>query len=457
MARSQVSYGSRGEDVSELQRQLNNNGYNLEVDGIFGAKTQEAVRDYQSKNGLAVDGIVGVNTWGALTGGASASQPQATTMTQKTGLGGGTRQSALLGKNTSTGTKAPTPQQFSYSPYQESDAVKQAQALLQQQLSSRPGEYQSQWQDTLNELLNQIQNREKFSYDLNGDALYQQYKDRYIQQGQQAMMDTMGQAAAMTGGYGSSYAQSAGQQTYQGYLQGLNDKIPELYQLALDRYNQDGQDLYNQFALIGDRENQDYSRYRDSVSDFYAELDRLYNQYLTEREYDYGRYNDDRGFAYQTNRDNWADQQWKAEYDEAMRQYNQQLQYQQGRDQVSDQQWQAEFDEAKRQFDQQYALSASKASGGSGGSSGGRGGSSGGSRGSSSSGSGGEVTEKTYNNGMTASEIESAANSYYKSNPNIALDSRALDMWLSNNGYSGDSATAFKAYLQSYGATTSRR
>lgn len=410
MARSQVSYGSRGEDVSELQRQLNNNGYNLEVDGVFGARTQEAVRDYQSKNGLAVDGIVGVNTWGALTGGASASQPQETTMTQKTGLGGGTRQSALLGKNTNSGKKAPTPQEFSYSPYQESDAVKQAQAMLQQQLASRPGEYQSQWQDTLNELLNQIQNREKFSYDLNGDALYQQYKDRYIQQGQQAMMDTMGQAAAMTGGYGSSYAQSAGQQTYQGYLQGLNDKIPELYQLALDRYNQEGQDLYNQFALLGEQESQDYSRYRDSVSDFYAELDRLYNQYLTEREYDYGRYTDDRGFAYQTNRDNWADQQWKAEYDEAMRQYNEKMQYQQGRDQVSDQQWQAEFDEAKRQFDQQYALSASKASGGSGGSSGGSGGRGG--RGGSGGSSGGSGQQSS---GYT-SGFQQATGSYRNSN-----------------------------------------
>ena len=41
-------------------------GYNLAVDGIFGAKTQSAVRNYQQKNGLSVDGIVGVNTWGSL-------------------------------------------------------------------------------------------------------------------------------------------------------------------------------------------------------------------------------------------------------------------------------------------------------------------------------------------------------------------------------------------------------
>ena len=85
------------------------------------------------------------------------------------------------------------------------------------------GQYQSPWQTQLNDTISKILNREKFSYDLNGDALYQQYKDQYVNQGQQAMMDTMGQAQAMTGGYGNSYAQTVGQQTYQGYLQQLND------------------------------------------------------------------------------------------------------------------------------------------------------------------------------------------------------------------------------------------
>ena len=150
--------------------------------------------------------------------------------------------------------------------YVESDAVR----LAKESLSSlqKPGAYQSQWQKSLDDIIGKIQNREKFSYDLNGDALYQQYKDQYVTQGQQAMMDTMGQAAAMTGGYGNSYAQTAGQQTYQEYLQGLNDKVPELYQLALDQYNREGDELYNQYGLLSDRENTDYGRYRDTVSDY---------------------------------------------------------------------------------------------------------------------------------------------------------------------------------------------
>ena len=201
------------------------------------------------------------------------------------------------------------PGDFTYDPYEKSDIVKQAEALLQQQIANKPGEYQSNWQAQLDETLNKILNREKFTYDLNGDALYQQYKDQYMLQGQQAMMDTMGQAQAATGGYGNSYAQTVGQQTYQGYLQQLNDKVPELYQLALDQYNQEGQDLYNQYGLYADREEQDYGRYRDALSDYNTELSRLTEDARYQAETDYNRYMDAYNMAYGQHRDEVTD--WK--------------------------------------------------------------------------------------------------------------------------------------------------
>lgn len=62
-----VRSGSRGEDVKTLQAQLNALGYDCgAVDGIFGAKTYNAVVKFQKDRGLAVDGIVGKNTWAAL-------------------------------------------------------------------------------------------------------------------------------------------------------------------------------------------------------------------------------------------------------------------------------------------------------------------------------------------------------------------------------------------------------
>lgn len=302
----QIAYGSHGDDVVELQKLLNNHGYKLSVDGIFGKNTQTAVRDYQKKNLLSVDGIVGQNTW------------------------------ASLGKATSGATtnNSATKPSFEYNAYQKSDAVKQAEALLKQQLSQNPGAYQSQWQSQLNDILSKIQNREKFSYDLNGDALYQQYKDQAVLQGQQAMMDTMGQAQAMTGGYGNSYAQSVGQQAYQGHLQQLNDVVPELYQMALSKYQMEGDELNNQYALLAQQESQDYGRYRDQVSDYYAELDRLtedarykaetdYGRYTDGRDFAYGKYSDDRAYAYQKERDAVKDAQWQKEFDEAKRQYDQ--------------------------------------------------------------------------------------------------------------------------------------
>lgn len=287
-----LSYGSQGDEVKKLQEALNGQGYGLSVDGIYGAKTQAAVRDYQSKNGLSVDGIAGVNTQGKLydtqTAGSTAQQTTAAPVT-------------------------PTYETPKPSAYQPSAAVEAYKQQLQQQITNKPGQYQSQYQQQLDDLYQQITGRKPFSFDAEADALYQQYKDQYQALGKEAMADAMGQAAALTGGYGNSYAQNVGQQAYQSYLQGLNDKIPELYQLALDRYDRDGQELYDQLSLIGEQENQDYSRYRDDLSDFNAELDRLWSQYVTERDADYDRYADERDYGYQISTENR-----KYAYDTAM-------------------------------------------------------------------------------------------------------------------------------------------
>ena len=393
--KKQIGYGSQGSEVTELQKLLNSNGYNLATDGIYGDKTMAAVKDYQQKNSLDVDGIVGDNTWGALTG-TNATQPPPSTGATATppastlpDVGKFTYDPFKVSDSTAAADQkrnevsSQKPGDFSYGAYEKSDVVKQAEALLQQQLAQKPGAYQSAWQTTLDETLQKILNREKFSYDLNGDALYQQYKDQYMLQGQQAMMDTMGQAAAMTGGYGNSYAQTVGQQTYQGYLQQLNDRVPELYQLALDQYNREGDELYSQYGLYADRENQDYGRYRDERSDYYADLDRLTEDARYQSETDYGRWTDAYNMAYGQHRDtvsDWQTEQSRADneyWNQYNRDYGQYVDdrgfaygqysddrdltydqywneksfgYQQDRDQKADEKWQAEFDEAQRQF-----------------------------------------------------------------------------------------------------------
>lgn len=200
---------------------------------------------------------------------------------------------------------------YTQNEYTESDSVKKWREQMEAAAAAKPASYTSQWQPQIDSTVNNILNRKDFQYDVNGDALYQQYKDRYTTLGQQAMMDTMGQAAKLTGGYGNSNAQMVGQQAYQGYLQGLTDKIPELAQMAYDRYNQQGQNLYNQYNLLSQQEQNAYNQWLQT-----------YNQWLTERDYNAGRYDTERGYDYGVHRDTVADQQWQAQFDEDIRRFD---------------------------------------------------------------------------------------------------------------------------------------
>lgn len=68
--------GSRGPAVSDLQSRLKAAGFDPgPIDGDFGPRTQAAVRAFQSSRGLAVDGVVGPQTWGALRGAGPAPAP----------------------------------------------------------------------------------------------------------------------------------------------------------------------------------------------------------------------------------------------------------------------------------------------------------------------------------------------------------------------------------------------
>lgn len=61
-----LKQGGRGGFVVALQYLLNQYGYNLSTDGIFGSGTAKAVQQFQTNNNLTLDGIVGRNTWQAL-------------------------------------------------------------------------------------------------------------------------------------------------------------------------------------------------------------------------------------------------------------------------------------------------------------------------------------------------------------------------------------------------------
>ncbi|BAZ47432.1 peptidoglycan-binding protein [Nostoc ellipsosporum NOK] len=59
-----LQLGSTGDDVKGVQKSLNVHGFGpLAEDGIFGPKTESAVKKYQSNHGLTPDGIIGPKTW----------------------------------------------------------------------------------------------------------------------------------------------------------------------------------------------------------------------------------------------------------------------------------------------------------------------------------------------------------------------------------------------------------
>lgn len=185
--------------------------------------------------------------------------------------------------------------------YEESYKVSDTYDRLQKTLDDKP-EFESKFEPRLNELYGQIMGHEKFSYNFNADSMYKLYKDQYTAQGKRAMEDTMGQAAALTGGYGSSYSQSAGQQTYQNYVQRVNEIIPELREQAYQQYKDEGNELLSKYNVTADAYNREYGQYRDSVSDWQADRSFNYGMYSDERNFDYNQFTNERNY--------WNNEYW---------------------------------------------------------------------------------------------------------------------------------------------------
>ena len=130
----------------------------------------------------------------------------------------------------------------------------------------------------IDRLLNKILNRDDFSYDAMSDPLYQQYKEMYQREGDRAMRDTLAQAAAGAGGM-NSYAITAASQANNHYNSQLNDRIPELYQLAYEMYLNDKESMVQDLGILQDMDATQYNRYRDTMNDWYKDKSFAYGAY----------------------------------------------------------------------------------------------------------------------------------------------------------------------------------
>ncbi len=171
-------------------------------------------------------------------------------------------------------------------------AQRRAEMEQAQQSLKQYGSYQSGYQQDLDKAYRDISDRKAFSYDLGSDALYRQYKDQYVRGGKLAMQDTVGQASAMTGGYGNSYAATAGNQAFQDYLTRLNDQIPALQQAALNAYTAEGDRLQQRYALAKDADDAAYGRWQDGYDRLADAAAQAASRYDSDRNFSYGSWND---------------------------------------------------------------------------------------------------------------------------------------------------------------------
>lgn len=227
--------------------------------------------------GTAAKASLNAGRYGGVTAPAAGYQPRSTktasgVVHKNSGGSGGS------GGSSGGGGEAPAAPS-----YQQSQVVTDAYAQLQ---SLQAPTYNNQFEGQLNSLYEQILNRPKFQYNVNADALYQQYKDQYLQGGKTAMQDTMAQASALTGGYGNSYAQTAGQQQYQNYLQELNNQVPTLANMAYSRYQDEGNELRQNYGMTKERYDDVYQKFRDDMSDYQANRSYLASRADAERDYD---------------------------------------------------------------------------------------------------------------------------------------------------------------------------
>lgn len=198
---------------------------------------------------------------------------------------------AMQNTPNTAGTKTPTMQQGGNSikgvdnatmasmtnqwqePKSVTDAFAYTNQLLEKMSSGR-----TSYTDQIKDLMGKIQNRDKFSYDVDNDPLFQQALASAMGSGKTAMQDTIGQASALTGGYGSTYATTAGNQAYNSFIQDAYNNLPEYYNMALEAYQMEGDEMYRQLGMLSDADSTEYQRMYDAWNANHANAQSMYDR-----------------------------------------------------------------------------------------------------------------------------------------------------------------------------------
>ena len=157
------------------------------------------------------------------------------------------------------------------------NSVRQADSYLNSQLQKIQSGKTS-YSDQVRDMMDTIMGREKFTYDVDKDPLFQQALASAMGSGKTAMQDTIGQASALTGGYGSTYATSAANQAYNAFIEDAYDNLPQYYQMAMEAYQMEGDDLYRQLDMLVGADEREYSRNVTAFDATYQHRNQMYNE-----------------------------------------------------------------------------------------------------------------------------------------------------------------------------------
>lgn len=122
-------------------------------------------------------------------------------------------------------------------------------------------DYRSKYAGEIEQLWKKLADRASFAYSAAGDPAYRQYESAYRKLGSDAMQDTMGQAAELTGGYGSSYSTRAGREAYARQLSALAELVPELESSARKNWEAENDSLHTLLSQLQSLEDEDYKRW----------------------------------------------------------------------------------------------------------------------------------------------------------------------------------------------------
>ncbi len=174
---------------------------------------------------------------------------------------------------------------------------------------NQPTKAKSTYQSEIDKIYRKISNYGDFKYDVYSDPVYKTYREVYTALGDDAFERTLAESSLRTGGVSSTSALSAAQSAKNKYNSMLASIVPELYDKAYDRYRNGLEKLYSMLDAARDIEREEYSRYRDDMSDYMDNRDYYYKKDMDIADELYDKYKDETSLAYDITRDEAEDEQ----------------------------------------------------------------------------------------------------------------------------------------------------